>query len=117
MGNEINEVINNICDRLGILATELIPEMGKMKVAELGCACGIAIVILLVAVAMLIAGMKKNEKHGISETGDALEMVGGFLIVAAVIALICFIPDFVGWLASPKAKTLTYVLGKIGGSV
>lgn len=113
---KVNEVINNICDKLGILASELIPEMGKMKVAELGSACGIAVIILLVAVAMLVVGMKKNKRDW-GDDGDALMILGVVLIIAMVIALIFLIPDFVGWLVSPKAKTFAYVLSKIGGSV
>lgn len=117
MGEEANKVINNICDKLGILASELIPEMGKLKVVELGVACAIALIILLVAVVMLVVGIKKNKKYGIGETGDALQMLGEFLIVATAVALIISIPEFVGWLVSPKAKTFAYVLSKIGGSV
>ena len=116
MGEEANKVINNTCDKLGILASELIPEMGKMKVAELGSACGIAVIILLVAMAMLVVGMKKNKKDWEND-GNALMILGGVLIVATVIALIGLIPNFVGWLVSPKAKTFAYVLSKIGGSV
>ena len=116
MGVDVNEIINNICERLGILASELIPEMGKMKVAEYGSMCGIAVIILLVSVVMLIIGVKKS-KDWRGETGDALLILGIFLIVATVIALIFIIPDFVGWIASPKAKTFEYVLSKIGGSV
>ncbi len=114
MGEEVNKVIDNVCDKLGILASELIPEMGKMKAAELGSMCGIAVILLLVALAMLVIGTKKN-KEGWSETGDTLMILGGFLLVATVIALIVFTPDFIGWLVSPKAKTFTYVLSKIGG--
>lgn len=115
MGAEINEVINNICDKLGILASELIPEMGKMEVAEYGSICAIAIIILLVAVLMLIIGMKKNKEDQRNETGGTLIILGGFLIIATVIPLIFIIPDFVGWIASPKAKTFEYVLSKLGG--
>ena len=117
MGEEVNKVIDNICDKLGILASELIPEMGRMKAAELGSMCGIAVLILLVAVTMLVIGMKKNNKEGYSETGDVLIILGELLIVATLIALIIFIPEFIGWLVSPKAKTFTYVLSRIGGSV
>lgn len=115
MGVEVNEVINNICDKLGILASELIPELGKMKVAELGSACGIAIVILLVAVTTLVAGMKKHKKNWLDETGDTLMIFGGLLTIIGLIALILIIPEFVGWLVSPKAKAFAYVLSKIGG--
>lgn len=114
MGTEVNEVINNICDKLGILASELIPEMGKMKVAEYGSMCAIAVIILLVAVVMLIMGVKKSKEDQRDEAGGTLIIVGILLIVVTVIPLIFIIPDFVGWIASPKAKTFEYVLSKLG---
>ena len=115
MGEEANKVINNICDKLGILASELIPEMGKMKVAEHGCECAIVVIILLVAVVMLIVGIKKSKKDWRHETSDAMIILGGVLIFATVMVLIIIVPDLVGWLVSPKAKTFAYVLSKIGG--
>lgn len=115
MGVEVNEVINNICDKLGILASELIPEMGRMKIAECGCIIIITFITLIIAVVVLAIGMKKNKEDWMDDTADAMMLIGGFAIAVGIIALLIVVPDFVGWMVSPKAKTFAYVLSKIGG--
>lgn len=115
MGVDVNEVINNICERLGILASELIPEMGRMKIAECGCITIITFIALIIAVVVFAIGMKKNKEGWVDDTADALMIIGGFAIAVGIIALLIVVPDFVGWMVSPKAKTFAYVLSKIGG--
>ena len=112
---EVNEVINNICDKLGILASELIPEMGRMKIAELGVTIAITAVILIVAIILLIVGAKKLNDDCLSDSGQVMMFLGGFGIAVAIVISIIIVPDFVGWMVSPKAKTFAYVLSKIGG--
>lgn len=115
MGTEVNEIINNICDKLGILASELIPEMSKMKIAELGVTIVIITLILIGAIIMLIIGAKQLYADEFSESGQALMFIGGFLGVVVLIAVIVIVPEFIGWIVSPKAKSFAYVLEKIGG--
>ena len=115
MGTEVNEVINNICDKLGILASELIPELGRMKVAEASTEIVILAVILIVSVIMLVAGTKKGRADWTDGAADVLIIAGGTGIVIAMVILAFVIPDLVGWIASPKAKTFAYVLSKLGG--
>lgn len=111
MGNEVNEVINNICDKLGILANELIPEMGKMKVAELGVLVGFSVIMLLVAGIIAILYRKRLKADDLSDEAEIL-MIAGMMILSLVAIgnLVINAPDFIGWIASPKAKTFEYVL-------
>lgn len=115
MGVDVNEVINNICERLGILASELVPEMGRMKIAEFECAIIITFIILIIAVVVFAIGMKKNKEGWVDDTADAMMVISGFAIAGGIIALLIVVPNFVGWMVSPTAKTFAYVLSKIGG--
>ena len=115
MGVDVNEVINNICDKLGILASELVPEMGKMKIAESECIIIITFIMLIIAVIVFAIGMKKHKECRTDDTADTLMFISGIAIVIGIIVLLKVVPDFVGWLVSPKAKTFAYVLSKLGG--
>lgn len=115
MGAEVNEIINNICDKLGILASELIPEMSKMKIVELGVTIAIIILILIGAIIMLIVGAKQLNDDYLSDSGQALMLIGGFLVVVLLIVLLVIVPEFIGWKVSPEAKSFVYILEKIGG--
>ena len=117
MGEEVNKVIDNICDKLGILASELIPEMGRMKVAECGSIVAFGVIGTIIAVILVIVGMKKSNYCNTEEQGVAMLVIGIILMIFALGALVICLPDLVGWLASPKAKTFEFVLSKIGGSV
>ncbi len=114
MGYEVNEVINNICDKLGILASELIPEMGKMKTAELGVLLAILGVMVLLSVVMFLFSVKAD-KYDDHEFAGVLVFFSGLCLLIAIIGLLLVLPDFMGWKASPTAKTFEYVLGHIGG--
>lgn len=114
MGNEVNEVINNICDKLGILANELIPEMGKMKVAELSIGVGIGVLLLLLAGIIAMVSYKKHKRGTWDDDGDfCMYMIMIFLIVIGFGILAVIAPQFAGWLISPKAKTFEYVLERM----
>lgn len=112
MGYEVNEVINNICDKLGILASELIPEMGKMKTAELGVWLAMLGVMVLLSVVMFLLSVR-IDKYGDSEFAGALVFFSGLCLLIAFIGLLLVLPNFMGWKASPTAKTFEYVLEHI----
>ena len=114
MGYEVNEVINNICDKLGILASELIPEMGKMKTAELGVWLVMLGVMVLLSVVMFLLSVRAD-KYDDHEFAGALVFFSGLLLVIAIIGLLLVLPNFMGWKASPTAKTFEYVLEHVEG--
>ena len=116
MGSEVNEVINNICSKLGYVASEITPEMAKYMIAK-----NIALCVILAAflTAFIIAGVtaykryRKAAEDSTWYTGE-LEIV---IMVFSAIALVVIIAvladtvvDLVGWMASPKASMVEYVL-------
>lgn len=62
-GNQINEVINNICDKLGTTASNLVPMLARYKSATAlfgVIACSILIVVFIVADILWIVVNKED---------------------------------------------------------
>ena len=57
MGNEVNEVINNICNKLGYAASEITPEMARYMIAKDTFAVIASVVILMVTPAFTATGL------------------------------------------------------------
>ena len=112
MGNEVNEVINNICERFGIAANELIPEISEVKMTELGIVIGIAIVMLLAAGIVEIL-RRINLKRGYWYDEEWVVVIEIFLTILAILILAVTVPCFVGWIISPKAKVFELVFDQM----
>lgn len=108
---EINAVIDNLCEKLGTTASKLLPEIAKMKTAE----CIATIAILVIAVVLGAMWLKYLVKRNVqAEWGD--DLAGGALLMAAIaepiMAVFCAynIMSLAGWLASPTAKALFEII-------
>lgn len=114
MGNEVNNIINNLCEKLGTTVTNLTPEMARMNIAE----DMVAIVITaLFAIGIAIFWRWANSgKHDFDEDWLAVVMFILLLICAVGVALCAFdfIPDLVKWAVAPKARMAEYILKAIG---
>lgn len=115
MGNEVNEVINNICNKLGYAATEITPEMAKYMIARDAFICIMATLICAIGVLVAVKMMKKIQKDKAEDpwSDNVLEFfVCGacvFLVILAVIILLDTGENLVGWIASPKASMVEYI--------
>lgn len=109
MGNEVNEVINNICERFGIAANELIPEISEVKMTELGIVIGIAIVMLLAA--GIVEILRRIKGYWYDE--EWVVVIEIFLTIIAILILAVTVPCFVGWIISPKAKVFELVFDQM----
>lgn len=111
---EINAVIDNLCEKLGTTASKLLPEIAKMKTAE----CIATMVILVIAVAVFAMWVKYLVKRNVQDEWE--NEVAGFALVisvmaetAMVIGCIVSITSLAGWLASPTAKALFTVIDMV----
>lgn len=139
MGNEVNEVINNICEKLGYAAKEITPEMAHYMIARcfvvLGaCLIGLIIVVIICLLTVRIYGNAKrryfkeyeiwDERNGswscrpkrpdIVDDGYifGLASAGIIFLTSSIVALERGI-ELAGWLASPKAAMVAWVLSQI----
>ena len=109
MGSEINEVINNLCDKLGVAAEYLIPEMARVHIAQ-----NIAMMITAFIISMffVVVGIViwRNIKKDEYPDYDPLFIYSLASLLPIVITSCVFFSslyNLAGWIASPTAMTVT----------
>lgn len=118
--NEVNEVINNICDKIGIgveNAKQFVPALAKYEIVH-NAMWGIILLIVFICMLMLIRHLYLTRKKGMQGDCyfDELPYDVGLIIcgICAVILLPitcdCFV-NMVEWIVSPNVKAINYVLG------
>ena len=118
----VNAVIDNISNKLGIVANgvnDLVPEFIK-----LGISSSVVYIIFEIIALMLLffvgTKMFPRIKNGNEFDNSALEwvimVVSIIFIIFFAFALIFDVNDLVGWIVSPNAKAIEYVLGLIGNT-
>lgn len=117
MGNEVNEVINNICDKLGYAVSEITPEMAKYMIAKDTFAVIASVLILIISILIVIKTRRKVEQEGDPWADDTFETIItailGIASIVSVLTLLTYGADLIGWIASPKASMVQYVLSAI----
>ena len=116
MGNEVNEVINNICAKLGYAATEITPEFAKYSIVQNAFGMALCVVFgLLFAVMGLKAckSFKALDEH--DREWDSFPQIMGMILGAVGLLIVTVIffcdgADLVGWIVAPKASMMRYVL-------
>ena len=116
----VNAVIDNISNKLGIVANgvnDLVPEFIK-----LGISSSVVYIIFEIIALMLLffvgTKMFPRIKNGNEFDNSALEwvimVVSIIFIIFFAFALIFDVNDLVGWIVSPNAKSIVYVLNMVG---
>lgn len=105
MGNEISEVINVLCEKLGTTGQYLIPELMKKNVAE-DIVLGIISLIIVMVSIYFLPKVWKYDKEEYS-----------YWVIIPIISIVIFgcilmvvLTDAVGWIVSPTAKTVSYII-------
>ncbi len=119
MGNEVNEVINNICSKLGYAASEITPEMARYMIAK--CTYEVIVCIVLMIIAVIAGTIAYKSYKNLSPHDQAwnstLQFTSMILSIAAFIILTLALAfagaELVGWIASPRASMVQYVLEQI----
>ena len=125
---EFAEAINIICGKLGIAAdaaAQIVPRLARARIAEQGT---IIITLLLLSVSLgfvckklYSVAQRYADNNGLySSVWDvdwfllffAIIFVGIVVCLAVVVILL---PDVIGWIVSPDAKAILYVINQIGG--
>lgn len=120
MANEVNGIIDNLCEKLGTTISDLTPEMARMCIAE-----NITIIVLIILLVLVttILGFKviKRKSSSLYDDNDwasiMASIVTGTLIVFSVLGimlcLLVFIPDTIEWIVAPRARMAEYILNKM----
>jgi len=114
LGSEINDVVNNLCEKLGTSMDRLIPELAKSETTEW-------FMIFIISVAVFSAGMYLLPKAWKYDNDDEREFfynsavtIIPFLMMAISFTIgACSLVSLSGWLASPTAKAVLKIVGEI----
>lgn len=116
------EIINQIASKLGVAAEYIIPELARMQIAKLitGIVASIIVLaIVCVAIRKIIKYIRNlNESDdGWLEDQDMIRFslmilagVIGFVGLFVALALFEGISELSGWIASPTAQSIEYVM-------
>ena len=114
-GNDVNVVVNTLCEKFGTTAEFLIPEVAKYKVST-SFAKVVSLYILLI---IFFIGLKKCFEKITKEMDipkhEPFEYTTCIIILAGVCAFIIsemywLLLEFVGWMASPYGAMISLVL-------
>ena len=113
--NEINEIINNICEKIGIginSAKEFVPLFAKYKAINDVFIC---VGFLIVTIIFVIIVSKLIKVYKIAESWDKDGWMAG-IIVTSFVSLVCGLISLfnlfhaIEWIIVPEAMTVQYIL-------
>lgn len=114
MDNEINAVINNLCEKLGTTAYALIPEIAKRETAQLAAAVLIELMVFIVCLSWLPRAWRYDHREDKDWSEDSMwTLLPGIVGLFAFIALATSITSLVGWIASPTASAVTLIVSML----
>lgn len=112
--NEVNAVIDNLADKLGLAAgnaAQLVPEFAKYSIATDAVRLLAFGLIVAACAALIIWAVRRDPDLG--AIPDLVYIVCGIIGVIFTAMFLRTLTDLVGWIASPQAATVKYILGAI----
>ena len=111
MGEQINSIIDNLCERFGVTAQFLIPEIARYQIAVcgFGAFCGLVGIIVFIILARKSLRLARDAED--PESG----WYAGFTISIALTLLFVLIftlnlADVVGWATSPYGAMVNMLM-------
>ena len=102
----INNIINELCQKFNVAASELIPRLQAYNIAM--CKFGIVtagiIGILISAIAILICKHFDDEEDQIVSVGITI-----IIEIIPIIVIICNVYEYIGWKYAPEIKAIEYI--------
>lgn len=110
IGEQVNEVIDNLCQKIGSTQEMLVPEMAKFCIARAWVNAAFCGIILIFCIVMTIVCIRKSKED--------CDWIGGIAIFGAVAVLFLFglwwnISEAIQWQAAPTAKAVEYILNLV----
>ena len=119
MSTEVTQIINTLCEKLGVAADILVPEMARYYIARLvflTLTDTIVATILAIVCARIIKWILSVEA---ADLGDKLVttflfgLLPGALLIFLIVSALSNAADLIGWLASPTASAVREIMGMI----
>ena len=121
MANEVNQIIDNICTKLGYAASEITPEMARHEIIGHAGFVALGAFIIFCGIVCLYCGRKVRleEKEELDwPEGYATLVIGGLILFG-----IGFLIDawatvrIMQWAYAPKASMVEWVLSQVKGGL
>lgn len=114
MNDQVNAIIDNLCEKFGTTVQYLVPELARYEIAR-----GIADLffdLIIFTCGVLIFRKIQSYLAELKETEDVGEEYMLYCIPAlfwmyALISFHCSVIDLAGWISSPMAATVKMILG------
>lgn len=119
MSEEVTKIINTLCEKLGVAANILVPEMAKYNIARLAFLTAIQIALFVIVAIITVKIARYILKNDDSDMEDKLFgiLVISIIPVVVMVALCVRVMDdatsLVGWLASPTASAVMEITNMI----
>lgn len=111
MSKEMNEIINNLCEKLGTSAKFLIPEMAKLNIAQGVFMVIFTAIMLAICAVMTVKAWKYDHRDGQDFFDDSfftLLPVGIGTLMFVIFSVSLY--NLVGWLSSPTAMAIKEIV-------
>lgn len=109
MGEQVNSVIDHLCEKFGTQTEQLLTEIARIRIAELGFGVAVSLLIAVVCIAVIIYVVRKR-KADESYDGEGA-MIFAIVVLAAAVMAACVTGAYlVGWIASPRARAIIEIM-------
>lgn len=102
----MDEVINKLCEKFGVTANYLVDELCKYYTTMDKIGMAFWITALVLAVVILVIGLKKKWFSLDTWRGVILVIVVGAILILGIVITPYMVIDLVGWHVSPVSKTI-----------
>lgn len=119
MSKEVTEIINTLCEKLGVAASVLVPELAKYNIARLVFLTVVQTVLAIVMVVVVVKFVKwtfSNEDADFEDKALSVFLTCVIPGIAMVVLTCCAISsatDLIGWIASPTASAVKEITSMI----
>ena len=119
MSKEVTEIINTLCEKLGVAASVLVPEMARYSIARLAFLTAIETlltIVFIIIMAKIVKWILKDKNSSMEDVGFALFVVSlfpGLVLVFLVVCTVLSATDLIGWIASPTASAVKEITSMI----
>ena len=122
MSTEVTQIINTLCEKLGVAADILVPEMARYYIARLTFLTVVQ-TVLAVVMAVVVAKITKRLLSNMDTEDTDLwdramtilfaDLIPGILLIVLVLSALSGAADLIGWAASPTASAVREIIGMI----
>ena len=119
VSKEVTEIINTLCEKLGVAANYLIPELAKYNIARLAFLTAIETlltIVFIIIMAKIVKWILKDKNSSMEDVGFALFVVSlfpGLVLVFLVVCTVSSATGLIGWIASPTASAVKEITSMI----